>query len=626
MATWFLDLVEINGGFLPGLSLPLPKGLTCIIGPRGSGKSTLAEAIRLALGNSRVNSRSVRDLIDKNLANAVVTIKTAPGAEGTAYLIRRSGHQLPTLTTLAGEPVAGVSLERGGFLPLDAYSSNEIEEIADENLGDKRRSLLDDLRAVEFARVQVAVADRLRALEANRDAVRFARASVANLRERIEELADAPARLAALPPPPEGEDADQVGRSTRQVRANEQERQGLARVKQAAERSAQEVRRVAETCATDLGRTLTINPSANHQILSDFDARIATLVQSVQNHLTKAADELGTVPKVVDEYRERLAAVHSAQQAEFDRLQLRNLAASQAVQLRTVAEQAVVKLREYEGELRAEQRQLDRLLEERKELKGAYLLERERVSELRAQVAQELQVEAGEKVRVRVLRNADSLGYQQLLAEGLQGARVRNHEDIVSTLGRLRPEDLAQMIQDNDVEEFEAQTALGKERARKVLDSFRDKIDPMQLETVLIDDRVCIELNVASQFEPHFKDASELSRGQKCTALLPLLLARRDTPLVIDQPEDNLDNHFIFETVVENIRRVKRRRQLVFITHNANIPVLGEADLVVVMDSDGRTGFVKKSGSVDDCRDEIIELLEGGRRAFELRRQRYGTE
>jgi ABC-type bacteriocin/lantibiotic exporter with double-glycine peptidase domain len=93
--------------------------------------------------------------------------------------------------------------------------------------------------------------------------------------------------------------------------------------------------------------------------------------------------------------------------------------------------------------------------------------------------------------------------------------------------------------------------------------------------------------------------------------------------LVIDQPEDNLDNHFIYETVVETIRRLKPRRQMIFVTHNANIPVLAEADLVVVMNSDGKKGFVQKAGSLDDCREEIIDLLEGGKEAFELRRQRY---
>ena len=132
-------------------------------------------------------------------------------------------------------------------------------------------------------------------------------------------------------------------------------------------------------------------------------------------------------------------------------------------------------------------------------------------------------------------------------------------------------------------------------------------------------------MNVSSAGQPKFRDASDLSRGQKCTALLPILLARRDSPLIIDQPEDNLDNHFIFETVVNAVQRLKRRRQMIFITHNANIPVLAEADLMLVMNSDGRIGFVEKSGTVDECREQIIDLLEGGREAFELRSKRYGT-
>ena len=172
---------------------------------------------------------------------------------------------------------------------------------------------------------------------------------------------------------------------------------------------------------------------------------------------------------------------------------------------------------------------------------------------------------------------------------------------------------------------FEELTSFGRERSRKILDSFRESVDPLALEVTAIEDRIGIELNVSSAGQPNFKDASDLSRGQKCTALLPILLARRDSPLIIDQPEDNLDNHFIFETVVNAVQRLKRRRQMIFITHNANIPVLAEADLVLVMNSDGRVGVVEKSGTVDECREQIIDLLEGGREAFELRSKRYAT-
>jgi hypothetical protein len=253
------------------------------------------------------------------------------------------------------------------------------------------------------------------------------------------------------------------------------------------------------------------------------------------------------------------------------------------------------------------------------------VLTRDRVSELREAVAERLEAEAGPKVRIRVQRNADVLEYQQQLLNALYGSKLKNQDDILKVLSGIRPEDLAMMLREGDFAEFETLTSFGKERGRKIFDALRQNLEPLQLEALPIDDRVSIELNVSTAHRPNFKDASELSRGQKCTALLPILLARRDTPLVIDQPEDNLDNHFIYETVVESIRRLKSRRQMVFITHNANIPVLGEAELVVVMNSDGQRGYVEKAGNIDQCRNEIIDLLEGGEEAFELRRKRYGA-
>jgi len=188
---------------------------------------------------------------------------------------------------------------------------------------------------------------------------------------------------------------------------------------------------------------------------------------------------------------------------------------------------------------------------------------------------------------------------------------------------QLRPEQLAQMVQSDDAAALDEACSFGSDRARKIMDAFRENVDPLQMEVVQIEDQIKIELNVATNEEPLFKDAAELSRGQKCTALLPLLLARTQNPLIIDQPEDNLDNHFIYETVVNSIQRLKGKRQMIFITHNANIPVLAEADLVIVLNSDGKIGFVEQSGSIDECRDQIVDLLEGGNEAFELRRKRY---
>ena len=120
-----------------------------------------------------------------------------------------------------------------------------------------------------------------------------------------------------------------------------------------------------------------------------------------------------------------------------------------------------------------------------------------------------------------------------------------------------------------------------------------------------------------------YKDSAALSTGQKCTAVLPILLLDSDTPLLVDQPEDNLDNRFVCESVVDSIRKVKCARQLVFVTHNPNIPVLADAERVFVLESNGEHARTAVVGNVDECRDAIVSLLEGGEQAFKRRQERY---
>ena len=365
--------------------------------------------------------------------------------------------------------------------------------------------------------------------------------------------------------------------------------------------------------------------SANADTLRQYDNLLASILDSIEDHFSTISHQIREALKTIATARDGITKAHSDHAGELARLTAFNQAASEQARTRATLEQQLVRLQSVEERRSELNIELKTLLDQRKSLKAKHILMRDQISGIREEIASELQREAGKRVRIRIMRNADHLAYQQMLVDGLRGARVRNHEEIIATLMQLRPEQLAQLIQTDDVESLEELTAFGRERSRKILDAFRESVDPLTLEVIAIEDRVGIELNVSSAGKANFKDASDLSRGQKCTALLPILLARRDSPLIIDQPEDNLDNHFIFETVVNAVQRLKKRRQMIFITHNANIPVLAEADLVLVMNSDGRIGVIERSGSVDECREQIIELLEGGRRAFELRSKRYET-
>ena len=160
---------------------------------------------------------------------------------------------------------------------------------------------------------------------------------------------------------------------------------------------------------------------------------------------------------------------------------------------------------------------------------------------------------------------------------------------------------------------------LNGDQAGKVLEALDAPQALFDLETVELADLPTIRLNDGG----HYKDTASLSTGQKCTSILPILLMDSDNPLLIDQPEDNLDNRFIYEAIVESVTRIKRRRQLIFVTHNPNIPVLGDADRVIVLESDGSRARRVNGGTVEQCKADIVTLLEGGREAFQRRRDRY---
>jgi len=144
--------------------------------------------------------------------------------------------------------------------------------------------------------------------------------------------------------------------------------------------------------------------------------------------------------------------------------------------------------------------------------------------------------------------------------------------------------------------------------------------------------RPLIELNIGTADQPLWHPLESLSSGQKATALLLLLLSHSQAPLLIDQPEDDLDNAFVSTSIVPLLRAQKDVRQFILCSHNANIPVLADADLLAAFDVQHVDGRLRahlpdeRLGSLDAPAVQVLveELLEGGREAFEARRYRYG--
>lgn len=137
-----------------------------------------------------------------------------------------------------------------------------------------------------------------------------------------------------------------------------------------------------------------------------------------------------------------------------------------------------------------------------------------------------------------------------------------------------------------------------------------------------------IEVHYRANDASDFKSISNASAGQKTSAILTFLLSYGNAPLLLDQPEDDLDNQLIYELIVDRLSHSKNKRQIIVVTHNANIPVNGDSEWVIAMNSESKDIEVLCEGAIENPRvkDAICTIMEGGSDAFKLRAKRYKLE
>jgi len=234
-----------------------------------------------------------------------------------------------------------------------------------------------------------------------------------------------------------------------------------------------------------------------------------------------------------------------------------------------------------------------------------------------------------ERVRVQVTFAGNREPLLQLLKERI-GGRLSEAIDLLRKHQSLSLRELADAIRQGS-DAVAQKYKIPPAQAARIAQGEPEA--SMEMEELDLAPTTQIELNVAAEGQPaQWQTLEDLSTGQKATAILLLLLLESDAPLIVDQPEDDLDNRFITEGVVPKMRDEKRRRQFICATHNANIPVLGDAELIVGLAAFGEAEQGKARipeghlGSIDarPVRELVEEVLEGGRAAFEMRRLKYG--
>ncbi|QDO94873.1 AAA family ATPase [Formosa sediminum] len=157
-----------------------------------------------------------------------------------------------------------------------------------------------------------------------------------------------------------------------------------------------------------------------------------------------------------------------------------------------------------------------------------------------------------------------------------------------------------------------------KNAVKSITDSGMD-----ELELFMPEDEVVVEYKPENAIT--FKSLSTASAGQRTTAILTFLLSFGTIPLLLDQPEDDLDNRLVYDLIVDRLKVAKGSRQIIVVTHNANIPVNGDAEYIISMDSESQFTSVLHSGTVEreEIKKEICDVMEGSEKAFKMRSDRY---
>ena len=623
----FIQSVRTTAGFLQGAQVDFAPGLTCVIGARGTCKSTLVESIRFAFNCNpeRVDlllstskkaasgeNHPSHGLIPGTLDNGRVCCAIEDrGPTGTFKLTVE--REIGVLPQIYREGVRELS-DNSVLQRLEIYSQGDLQLIAQD---DKLR--LDLIDRPHKAKVDNLKVERDRHAQSLRELgprIRTKRIEVESKRAEVRGLEGLRAQLAEI----------QSGRPTLseeldRERAAFQERKSLLERLESALTSR----------LTALNSVLTSLPLPEGlpKLTSDLaglDLPEAGVLRTLlEQHQEFVVSIRAAAQEAVDtETNSPLALVRSRfeeQNARYYELRQDQQSVNDSLKREDTIRQQIGHLERQQAELERLEAEVADLARQRQASRDAIRRIGDEMCSLRVREVDAINARHSDVIILALEQGVRSPGYADKLGALLKGSNLRNQSDVVKDLAeKIRPFDLVDIVEKSDATRLA--TALDRDigQMTRLVGYVADSAGLYDLDGIIFEDR----LEITMYDEGVLKPVGKLSKGQMATALLPLILRSADYPLIFDQPEDDLDNRFIYKTLVEIIRNLKLERQLIFVTHNANIPVLGEADRIVVMQMETPlTAGTPVCGAIDEVKEHVLNLLEGGKEAFRQRQEKY---
>lgn len=657
--TFIASLSVSNSSFLGPVDLALNSQYSALIGGRGTGKSTVLEYLRWALCDQppmddldeapNYQARRSR-LIDKTLRPLGATVQVTYVLNGVPHLIRRASADGSVQMKIgAGELRPCTEEEVRALLPIQAYSQKQLSDVSvrvDELTRFITAPIKGDLDRLE--RKATDLANRIKESYATRQRFRELSKVLGNrileeqsiteqanvLRESLSGLSEDDRRLLE-----QGKDYASANSQVSGWRA------GAGTVRQKAD----ELKQIVEKQLASLP-SAPDKPAAEKEVLERARAAYAGLLQ---NSLT-ALDGLSIAAKSLSDANPESPpddpwiewdSRNQAFQARYNAAVQRSSSHSEKLQQLSALETRVRELSDEATRTRELLATLSSADANYIEARNEWLAAQAEQDSLIERECAALTTRSGGAIRVGVKRHADSTAFVETLRQGLSGSRVQGNK--IEAVGdaitkAANPSATWLQILDDletlaDYESGHAPTEVRPQAAALVaaglsandLDRTAQTLQPETWLSLSLTPIASIPVYEFRAREGEYIPFENASAGQQATALLKTLLNQPGPPLIIDQPEEDLDNPVMLE-IVEQLWEAKRLRQIVFASHNANLVVNGDAELVVWFgyraSGDESRGTIKGEGAIDipDARDAIKRIMEGGESAFRLRREKYG--
>ncbi len=622
-----LSIVCEGASIFPyGAAVKFSDNLNTVIGGRGTGKSTLLEGIRYALdmlpGTEKARDKH-QSLCEDIYGNAKITLTVYSAKYGGEYTVSRGYGGLPKVTDKEGHVK---ELNPCDILPeVEIYSHDEIHDVAGDK--SKQLKLLDRFLPDPSGRNETMKQIK-RKLSENREQL----VGAMKQKERLEEL------MAGLPELKEKLRVYErfgIEEKMEEIRLIKQEKTVMEKIESQISDMKKWLESYSDSVDLDFVGDSVVEKFPNKEILSRLAAQIRALDSACGEKIKKMEHAIDSFREAVEKANPELNAKHESADEKFRRA-LEKLSGSDGrdgADIPANIQKTIQRVSFAESQkpiLQKIEERIVRLKKERRNIVAEYeKTASRRAEEMDIAINKINEGELENKVLITLERMAvkDRLKefFRKIDGVGAHAIKwIDEHNDAV-------PIKLAEVIAQEKDGGLMRKYGVAAGVARKMAAACEnDREMLLKLEEVEVKDAIGIQLNTAHEDarEAVYRPLDKLSAGQKCTAILNIILLESQDPLIIDQPEDNLDNSFIAERIVKDLRIWKDKRQFIFATHNANIPVFGDAELILVLEPNLGKISGDNIGSIDktSVRAAAARILDGGREAFYMRQHKYGFD